>query len=101
MTQIEPAVGTKGVELFHDQQAAEKEMFQHVFKSMALAIPICVGIFVGLVALAISNTSQAVLPALGIGALVGVPAGVFFGGAVGFLTKAETLDKLDEAANPH
>jgi hypothetical protein len=101
MTQIEPAVGAKDIELFHDQQAAEKEMFQHVFKSMALAIPICVGIFVGLVALAISNTTQAVLPALGVGALVGVPAGVFFGGAVGFLTRAESLDKLDEAANPH
>ena len=101
MTEIEPAAGTTDVELFHDQQAVEKEMFHHVFKSMALAIPVCVGIFVGLVALAISNTTQAVLPALGVGALVGVPAGVFFGGAVGFLTRAETLDKLDEAASPH
>jgi hypothetical protein len=101
MTQIEPAVGAKDVELFHDQQAVEKEMFRHVFKSMALAIPLCVGIFVGLVALAISNTTQAVLPALGVGALVGVPAGVFFGGAVGFLIKADSLDKLDEAANQH
>lgn len=101
MTEIEPAVVAKDVELFHDQQTAEKEMFHHVFKSMALAIPICIGVFVGLVALAISNTTQAVLPALGIGAVVGVPAGVFFGGAVGFLTRAESLDKIDEAANSH
>ena len=101
MTQIEPAVGATDVELFHDQQSVEKEMFRHVFKSMALAIPICMVIFVGLVWLAISNTTQAVLPALGIGALVGVPGGVFFGGAVGFLLSAESLDELDEAANQH
>jgi hypothetical protein len=84
-----------------EQKAVERALWVTVFKSSLLAIPICVGIWVGLVYLAIGDSSQGLVSPLIIGALIGVIAGVFFGGWAGFLKASHTLDEVDSRATRH
>ena len=89
-----------GVATIDEIKAAERSLWVAVFFSSVVAIPICVGIWVGLVALAlaISDTSQGFAVPLAVAAGVGVVAGVFFGGWAGFLAKSHVLDEIDGRA---
>jgi len=79
----------------------ERALWRTVFRASLLAIPICVVLWVGLVWLAISDKNEALGSPLAIGAVIGVIAGVFFGGWAGFLAKSHTLDDLDRRASRH
>jgi hypothetical protein len=94
-SELEAASGGARLTTLDEERAVERALWLHVFKASLVAIPICVAIWVGLVALAIADTNEALLPPLAIGAVIGVIAGVFFGGWAGFLAKAHTLDELD------
>jgi threonine/homoserine/homoserine lactone efflux protein len=65
--------------------AAEKTMQRALIKSVALAVPIAVAFFVGLVALAIRNQQPHWNVWLAMAAGIGVVAGVFFGLLAGFM----------------
>jgi hypothetical protein len=77
--------------------AAERSWWRGVIIGMAIGIPVCAVLWVGLVALAlaVADTGWPVVPALGMAAVVGVFAGVFFGGWAGVTVKAEELDHAE------
>lgn len=81
-----------------EQRAVERAFARTLFISMAVAIPICIGIWIGIVALGLVDSSQDRLPAFGMAAVVGVFAAAFFGGWAGALIKAHALDELERPA---
>ena len=72
-------------------------MVVSVAKATAIAVPICIVIWLGIVllALAAADWPGSWASAIALGAVVGVLAGVFFGGWAGVLTAAHTLDAAD------
>ena len=85
-----------------EELAVEQSLWRAMFWGMVIAAPICVVIWMVIVALAVGPKSPAHwLAWLGIGAIVGVLAGAFFGGWAGFLMKAHTLDEVDSRSARH
>jgi hypothetical protein len=78
-------------------QAAEQKLVVSVAKATAIAIPICIVIWMGIVILALSVADYpgSWASTIAIGGVVGVLAGVFFGGWAGVLTAAHALDSAD------
>ncbi len=106
-TDVEPAAGAEvapgqaaeaatfeeGVE---EQLAAEKSLWHAVAISTIIAVPVCVVIWLAIVAIAVGGNSGVSWGVwLAIGAIVGVIAGVFFGGLFTFVTKSDVLDEAD------
>jgi hypothetical protein len=82
-------------------RAAEHELLVTAVKASIVAVPICVAVWVGMVALALaladSGNFYVALPMAG---GIGVVAGAFFGVWAAFLAKAHLLDELDRDARP-
>jgi hypothetical protein len=77
---------------------AEKTLVHRIIIGVAIAIPVSIGIWVGLVALAVRHTahmSGPIVMAVGIGVL----NGVFFGTWAGFVASDNTFDELDHLAD--
>jgi hypothetical protein len=67
---------------------------------VAIATPVLIGMWVGLVALAVRHSSSmggAIAMAVGIGVL----NGVFFGTWAGFVMTNDTIDEVDDLADTH
>jgi hypothetical protein len=79
-------------------QVAERQMMRDVGKAVAIAVPACVVIWIGIVAcaLAISDWTGSWTAAMCIAVVVGVVAGVFFGGWAGVLRASHALDAADD-----
>ena len=78
-------------------QVAERKLVKSILVGAAVAIPICIVIWLGIVAIALA-TSIFTGPwesMLAIGACVGAFAGAFFGGWAGSLIAAHDLDAAD------
>src|SRR3990172_6879841 len=62
-------------------QLAERHLMRAIGKSLAIAIPVCVVIWIGIVllALAVADWGGSWASTIAIGAVVGVFAGLFFG----------------------
>lgn len=101
MSELETVDTGTALSPIDEQEAVERALWVTVFKASLAAIPICVGIWVGMVYLAIADTSQALAPPLAIGAVIGTIAGAFFGGWAGFLKASHTLDEVDQRATRH
>ena len=101
MSELERAGTETSVATVDEEREAERALWRTVFKASLIAIPICVVIWVGLVWLAISDKNEALGSPLAIGAVIGVIAGVFFGGWAGFLAKSHLLDEVDRRATRH
>jgi hypothetical protein len=84
-----------------EEMAAEQSLFRAVIWGIVIAIPVCMVIWIGMVALAVGGKDPDWWAWIGMGALVGVLAGAFFGGWAGFTMKAHLLDELDERASHH
>jgi hypothetical protein len=70
-----------------------------MFMSLFIAVPVCVVIWLAIVAIALGGDSDVSWGVwLAIGAIVGVIAGVFFGGLFTFVTKSHLLDETDRHA---
>ena len=68
-----------------DQQpSAEQKMQTTIIKSVALSVPLAIGVFVGLVALAVHNEQPDWNAWISMAAGIGIIAGVFFGLLLGF-----------------
>jgi hypothetical protein len=85
-----------------EELAAERQLWRSLMWGMAIAVPVCIVIWMGLVALAVGPKDPADWAAwLGMGAVVGIFAGAFFGGWAAFTAKAHLLDEVDERAARH
>ena len=77
-------------------KATEHRLMARVVKASMFAIPICIVIWVGIVAIALamadSGNFEVALPVAG---GVGIVAGVFFGMWWGFLRSADEFEELD------
>ena len=79
-----------------DEVDTEKAVWRAVMWGMVLATPICIVIWMVMVVLAVGpEDPEDWFAWLGIGALVGVLAGAFFGGWAVFTMKAHMLDEVD------
>lgn len=78
--------------------AAESRWWRGLLWGIAIGIPVCAVLWMGLVALAVgvfAVTSWPVWPAVGMAAVVGVFAGAFLGGWAGVTACAEQLDEAE------
>jgi hypothetical protein len=83
----------EGVE---EQLQAEASLWKSVFVAMAIAVPVCIIIWVSMVAIAVGGNSGVSWGLwIGMGAIIGVLAGAFFGGLFAFLTNSHLLDETD------
>jgi hypothetical protein len=83
-----------------EERSAEMSLIRAVFVGSAIAIPVSILIWVGLVALAVGGNDPEWGPWLGIAIGIGILNGVFFGAWAGFVTKAHLLDDVDRHATP-
>jgi len=77
---------------------AEAHWWRGLVWGIAIGIPVCALLWMGLVALAVgvfAVTSWPVWPAVGMAAVVGVCAGAFLGGWAGVTACAERLDEAE------
>lgn len=83
---------------FNAELAAEKSIWRAVGWGVLIATPICIVVFMLIVVVAVGPEDPEDWAAwLGIGAIVGVLAGAFFGGWAGFTMKAHLLDEIDRS----
>ena len=78
-------------------RAAERSLGRAAVRGVLIGMPVCAVIWTGIVglALAVAGGGWGVLPALGMGAVVGLFAGAFFGGWAGVTAKAHELDEAE------
>ena len=83
--------------------AAERSLWRAAIWGTVIATPICIVIWMLIVVLAVGGDDPAWGAYLGIAAIVGALAGVFFGGWAAFIVKAHLLDEVDAhgARGPH
>jgi hypothetical protein len=81
-----------------EEHSAEARLIRAVFVGVAVAIPVFVLIWVGLVALAVGSKHPDWAVWLGMAALIGILNGVFFGALAAFVTQAHVLDDVDRHA---
>jgi hypothetical protein len=77
---------------------AEAHWWRGLLLGIAIGIPVCALIWMGLVALAlgvVADTDWPIWPAVGMAAVVGVFAGAFLGGWAGVTACAEQLDEAE------
>jgi len=89
------ASATTDVVLAHQ---AEKTLVHRIIIGVAIATPLFIGLWVGLVALAVRDASSMGGPiAMAVG--IGVLNGVFFGTWAGFVMTNDTIDDVDDLAD--
>jgi hypothetical protein len=81
-----------------EADVAEQRFFRTLMRGALIGIPICVVIWVGMVALALSMAEGDwdTLAVLGAGALIGVIAGLFLGGCIAATIAAVGLDHNED-----
>ena len=72
--------------------SAEATMRATVIKSIAVSVPLAIGFFVGLVALAVRNQQPDWNAWISMAAGIGVIAGVFFGLLIGFTLSSHNFE---------
>jgi S1-C subfamily serine protease len=93
------AVSPTFAESVQVQLAAERSLWRAVAIGTVIAVPVCVGIWVAIVALAVGGNSGVSWGLwLGMGAIIGLVAGGFFGGLFAFVTNSHVLDDADRHA---
>lgn len=85
-----------------EELAAERSLWRSVLWGTVIATPICIVIWMVMVVIAVGPKDPDDWAAwLGIGAIVGLLAGAFFGGWAAFIAKAHLLDEVDQRAAHH
>jgi hypothetical protein len=90
-----------GHELEREERIVERTLWHQTFKGILVAVPICLLIWFGIMALAVadSDTSQGFWVPLAAVTAVGFMAAVFFGGMSVFLLKSHALDEQDRKSH--
>ena len=96
----EPVLAKPGTvafeEALEDERRAERALVRAIIKDVAICVPVAIPIYVGLIALALRGRHPSWGAWLGMGAGLGVLAGLFFGVWAAFVTKAHLLDEADQ-----
>ena len=74
------------------QPTAEQKMQTTIIKSVAVSVPLSIGVFVGLVALAVHNQQPDWNAWISMAAGIGIIAGVFFGLLLGFTPTSHNFE---------
>jgi hypothetical protein len=74
------------------QPTAEEKMRTTIIKSVAVSVPLAIGVFVGMIALAVRNQHPDWNAWLGMAVGIGVLAGVFFGLLMGFTLSSHNFE---------
>ncbi len=93
----EPGTGDPNLE----ELEAEHGLVRGIIIGVVVAVPVCVALWIGLIALALSDTKTGLVAPLAMAAGIGILTGLFFGTWAGFVSKTHTLDDLDRRANLH
>ena len=104
-TEVEAAgseIAIPGDAALAEELAVERSIWRAVGWGVVVACPVCIAVFMIIVAIAVGPKDPEDWAAwLGIAALVGVLAGAFFGGWAGFTMKAHMLDEVDARGARH
>ncbi len=79
--------------------AAERSVWRSVAIGMGIATPICIAIWIAIVAIAVGSSDPNWGIWLAMAAVIGLTAGVFFGGLFAFMLKAHILDDVDSPSH--
>jgi hypothetical protein len=79
--------------------AAEHGLVRAIVIGTLIATPLCILVWMGLIALALSGTDSELAGPLAMGAGIGVLTGLLFGSLAGFVSKTHTFDELDRQCN--
>jgi amino acid transporter len=82
-----------------ETRRAEHDLVRSIVIGIAVAVPICVALFMAAIGFDVSYESAALGGPLAMAAAVGTLAGLFFGSWAGFVFKSHTFDELDRKAN--
>jgi H+/Cl- antiporter ClcA len=82
-----------------EMRQAEHDLVRWIVIGIAVAVPVCVALFMASIAFDVSYESGAEGGPLAMAAAVGTLAGLFFGAWAGFVFKGHTFDELDRKAN--
>jgi hypothetical protein len=83
------------------ERLAEAHLLHRVFVAMAVAVPVCILVFAGLLSAAMALSGNGALIPAAMGAGIGVLAGVFFGIWAGFVGSVHELDRVDFERHHH
>ncbi len=86
---------------FEETRRAEQDLVRWIVGGIAVAVPVCVVLFMLAVGFDVSYESAALGGPLAMAAAVGILAGLFFGAWVGFVFKGHAFDELDRKASLH
>jgi hypothetical protein len=86
---------------FEETRRAEHDLVRWIVVGIAVAVPVCVALFMLVIWFDVSYESVPLGAPLAMAAVVGVLAGLFFGAWVGFVFKGHAFDELDRKASIH
>jgi hypothetical protein len=78
----------------------EHVLMRHIVMDIAIAVPVGIGVLVGMVALAVSIDGAALEAPILMAVAIGTLAGVFFGAWAGFVSTAHAFEELDRMHRP-
>lgn len=82
-----------------ETRRAEHDLVRSIVIGIAVAVPVCVALFMAAIGFDVSYESAPLGGPLAMAAAVGTLAGLFFGAWAGFVFKGHTFDELDRKAN--
>ena len=85
---------------FEEELQAERVLGRAIIVSVLVAVPINVGVWVGLVAFAVSRTGSALGGPIEMAVAVGVLSGLFFGTWAAFVAKTHLFEEMDRTVDP-
>lgn len=77
----------------------EHGLVRAIIIGVVIATPLCIGMWMGLIALAVGRTRADLAGPLAMGAGIGVLTGLLFGSFAGFVSKTHTFEELDRQGN--
>jgi hypothetical protein len=78
---------------------AERTLLRRIIIGIAIATPACIGIWVGLIALAVRNSAQMAGP-IGMAVGIGVLSGLYLGTWAGSVASSDSFDELEDSPTP-
>ena len=96
MPGIETTHGTRFEESLAAEQAAERSLFVTIVKTILISLPVMIGIFLLMMAIAISDKTEWYVW-IGIGVGLGAIGAVLLGSLAGATMAAHRLDAVDRA----
>jgi hypothetical protein len=91
-----PDTARRGLE---ETLRAEHGLARGIVIGVAVAVPLCAALWIGVIALAVEGTGSITFGLLAMAAGLGIVTGVFFGSWAGFVAKTHTFEDLDRRAN--